>query len=210
MERAELIRKITAAAAGVGTDFTLIREGGSYPIFRCGPQNVVIPRHRDINEITAGGNMRDLDEVLGERLVEVTTYTAVCRRSGRWWAISVPELKGVHTQARRLDQAGAMAREAIALMLDADPAAIRVEVLPEVPSTVSRALEARRAARQAEEDAEHATAAAARKLLEDGYTVRDAGTLLHLSPQRVSQIAPARKTGHARATPQERGRAAAG
>ncbi len=102
-----------------------------------------------------------------------------------------------------------MAREAIALMLDADPAAIGVEVLPEVPSTVSQALEARRAARQAEEDAEHATAAA-RELLEDGYTVRDAGTLLHLSPQRVSQIAPARKTGHARATPQERGRAAAG
>jgi hypothetical protein len=52
------------------------------------------------------------------------------RRSGRWWAISVPELKGVHTQARRLDQAEAMAREAIALMLDADPAAIRVAGIP--------------------------------------------------------------------------------
>lgn len=57
----------------------------------------------------------------------MTTYTAVCRRSGRWWAISVPELKGVHTQARRLDQAEAMAGEAVALMLDADPAAIGVE-----------------------------------------------------------------------------------
>jgi predicted RNase H-like HicB family nuclease len=36
----------------------------------------------------------------------------------------------VHTQARRLDQAEAMAREAIALMLDADPAAIRVAGIP--------------------------------------------------------------------------------
>jgi len=65
VKRAELIRKITAAAVGVDTDFTLIREGGSHSIFRCGPQNVVIPRHREINEITARGIMRDLAEVLG-------------------------------------------------------------------------------------------------------------------------------------------------
>ncbi len=125
------------------------------------------------------------------------TYTAVCRRSGRWWAISVPEVKGVHTQARRLDQAEAMAREAIALMLEVDPASLRVQVAPELPGSVSRALEARRAARQAEDAAEKATAEAARALLQDGYTVRDAGALLHLSPQRVSQIAPAASTRRA-------------
>ncbi|MDQ7906973.1 type II toxin-antitoxin system HicB family antitoxin [Phytohabitans sp. ZYX-F-186] len=118
------------------------------------------------------------------------TYTAVCRRSGGWWAISVPELKGVHTQARRLDQAEGMARDAIALMLDVDPATIAVEVRPELPDVVSHALEARRAARQAEEAAERATAAAVHSLLDGGYTVRDAGALLQLSPQRISQIAP--------------------
>src|SRR5690242_11280287 len=38
-------------------------------------------------------------------LVDVKkTYTVLARRSGGWWAISVPELKGVHSQARRLDQ----------------------------------------------------------------------------------------------------------
>lgn len=83
-----------------------------------------------------------------------------------------------------------MAREAIALMLKVDPATIAVEVRPELPDVVSHALEARRAARQAEEAAERATAAAVQSLLDGGYTVRDAGALLRLSPQRISQIAP--------------------
>ena len=122
--------------------------------------------------------------------MEVTTYTAVCRRSGDWWAISVRELKGVHTQVRRLDQAADMARDAIALMLDLDPAKIQVEVEPEVPAQVEDALADRRAAREAERAAESSTAAAARQLLEDGYTIRDVGRLLGLSPQRISQIAP--------------------
>lgn len=76
------------------------------------------------------------------------TYAAVCRRSGGWWAISVPEINGLHTQVRRLDQAEDMAREAIALMLDADPADIRVEVQPELPAPVEEALAARREARE--------------------------------------------------------------
>jgi predicted RNase H-like HicB family nuclease len=119
----------------------------------------------------------------------VTTYSAVCRRVGAWWAITVPELKGVHTQARRLDQVADMAREAISLMLEADVTTVQVEVHPELPSTVVHALDARQSARRAHEVAEHATTAAVRTLLRDGYTVRDAGALLGLSPQRISQIA---------------------
>jgi predicted RNase H-like HicB family nuclease len=117
------------------------------------------------------------------------TYTVMCRRSGGWWAISVPQIKGVHSQARRLDKVEAMAREAIALMLDADPATIEVEVRPEVPARVQGALKARRAARDAERRADEATRKAVAELMADGYTVRDAGSLLELSPQRVSQIA---------------------
>lgn len=119
----------------------------------------------------------------------MTTYSVICRRVGNWWAISVPELKGVHTQARRLDQVATMAQEAIALLLDIEPAAVSVEVRPELPGTVSVALNARRAARDADEKADQATATAVRALLRDGYTVRDAGALLGLSPQRISQIA---------------------
>lgn len=119
----------------------------------------------------------------------MTTYTAVCRRVGGWWAVAVPELKGAHTQARRLDQVAAMAQDAIALMLDADPATIQVDVRPELPAAVAQALDARRSAREADEAAERATSAAVRALMRDGYTVRDAGALLGLSPQRISQIA---------------------
>jgi predicted RNase H-like HicB family nuclease len=120
----------------------------------------------------------------------LSTYTAVCRRSGNWWAVSVRELKGVHTQARRLDQVPDMARDAIALMLEVDPGEVQVTVEPEVPAPVEDALAARRTAREAERAAEEATATAARQLLDEGYTIRDAGRLLGLSPQRISQIAP--------------------
>lgn len=117
------------------------------------------------------------------------TYSAVCRRVDNWWAISVPELKGVHTQARRLDQVAAMTQEAIALVLDIDPATVNVDVRPELPVTVTTALHARQTAREADEKAEQTTTIAVRALLHDGYTVRDAGALLGLSPQRISQIA---------------------
>ncbi|WP_423916921.1 type II toxin-antitoxin system HicB family antitoxin [Candidatus Poriferisodalis sp.] len=43
-------------------------------------------------------------------------------QSGEWWAITVPSLRGVFSQARHLDEVPAAACEAIALMLDVDPA----------------------------------------------------------------------------------------
>lgn len=66
MKRADLIQEITEAAAGKGIDMALVREGGKHSIYRCGTQNVSIPRHREINEYTARGIMRDLDDVLGK------------------------------------------------------------------------------------------------------------------------------------------------
>ena len=56
-------------------------------------------------------------------------YRVRAVRSGGWWAITVPELPGVFSQARRFDQVEAMAREAIALMLDIDTNEIgRIEI----------------------------------------------------------------------------------
>ncbi|SCL19576.1 type II toxin-antitoxin system HicB family antitoxin [Micromonospora inyonensis] len=118
----------------------------------------------------------------------MTKYTAVCVRSGNWWSISVPELRGVHSQARRLDQVEAMAREAIALMLDVSPRSFEVEVRPEISAEVAAARQARARLVEAERSAEKATVDAAKTLLEQGYTVRDAGSLLGISPQRVSQL----------------------
>lgn len=119
----------------------------------------------------------------------MTAYRVECRRVGDWWAIRVPDIKGLHSQARRLDQVPAMARDAIALMRDVDPAAIEVEVHPEAPEEVEAARAARREADHAERLAREATARAVHALLHRGLTVRDAGALLDISPQRVSQIA---------------------
>ncbi|MEV7984579.1 hypothetical protein [Micromonospora sp. NPDC085948] len=127
-------------------------------------------------------------------------YTAQCVRSGHWWAITVPEVKGVASQARRLDQVEATARAAIALMLDVEPHSFDVEVEPDLPQEVTRARKARSALRKAEKSAEEATAAAAQALLAQGYTVRDAGALLGISPQRVSKLAPRKAAGDSAST----------
>ena len=51
----------------------------------------------------------------------VKNYRVTARRSGEWWALDVPELPGVHSQTKRLEQAEAEISEAIALMLDCEP-----------------------------------------------------------------------------------------
>ena len=46
----------------------------------------------------------------------MTTVTANAVRSGNWWAIEVPEIPGLFTQARRLDQAASMVQDAATLL----------------------------------------------------------------------------------------------
>lgn len=47
-------------------------------------------------------------------------YRVEVVRSGAWWAITVPALDGVFSQAKRLDQVEDAAREAISLMLETE------------------------------------------------------------------------------------------
>jgi mRNA interferase HicA len=60
VKRADLINKIGKAAAEAGVTFERIREGGSHTIYRYGSQNVVMPRHKEINELTARSILRTL------------------------------------------------------------------------------------------------------------------------------------------------------
>ncbi len=123
----------------------------------------------------------------------MTTYTALCERSDGWWAVTVPEAPGVFTQARRLDHVAAMAREAIALMLDVPADSIDIKVAWTVPpaaaDAVSRLNRARDQAGIAQSAHGDAQVEAANALLAAGLTVRDAGTVLGISYQRVSQLA---------------------
>jgi predicted RNase H-like HicB family nuclease len=122
------------------------------------------------------------------------TYTAVAARSGRWWGIEVQELRGVHSQARRLDQVESMAREAIALMLSVSKDSFDVAVEPDLNSlggvreAVETALRERERASVAQEAASTAMRHAVSEIRASGYTSRDAGMLLGVSNQRISQI----------------------
>ncbi len=124
-------------------------------------------------------------------------YTASCERSGGWWAVHVPEVPGVFTQARRLDQVEAIARDALALFLrvPADSFDLRIEV--ELPAdwavSVERMQKLRHDAEMLQDQAGAAAAEAVEKLIgEGGLSVRDAGRVLGLSFQRIAQLRPQR------------------
>ena len=121
------------------------------------------------------------------------TYSARAVRHGDWWAISVPALRGVHSQSRRLDQAERMARDAISLFLDVPVKSVDVEVEAVLPSAlgadVRRAKTVRMKADSLQREAAGATARAARALVEGSHlTVREAGQILGVSHQRVAQL----------------------
>lgn len=121
-------------------------------------------------------------------------FRATARRSGQWWAVTVPALPGVFTQARRLDQVAEMAREAVALFLDVDPDTVRITVDPVLPAPAASAVAdvrlARAEAQAAADRLATAQAAAVRELVGTHHlSSREAASMLGISHQRVSQIA---------------------
>ncbi len=119
------------------------------------------------------------------------TYDVTVQLDGRWWLVQVPALDTVG-QARSLKESGVVAREVIGLWLDVDPDTIDVRVTIEIPeparttweSARRNAEEARRHEREASRLARQTVAA----LRGQGFTVRDAGAMLGLSPQRIHQL----------------------
>jgi predicted RNase H-like HicB family nuclease len=124
-------------------------------------------------------------------------YTVRARRSASWWAIDVPELPGVYTQARRLDRVTDIAREAIALYLDADPATVEVRLAANLPADLEREVKGAASLRVEAERLQAESSAATRRVIADllgrGLTVRDAAIILGISHQRVAQLAGGRQ-----------------
>jgi mRNA interferase HicA len=60
VKRAELLKAMRKAAKVGGVEFVLVREGAEHSIYRYGTQQVVVPRHRELNEITARAILKDL------------------------------------------------------------------------------------------------------------------------------------------------------
>ena len=115
---------------------------------------------------------------------------AKARRSNGWWAVEVPEIPGLFTQARRLDQVSQMVQDAGA-MLGHTKLAVTVDVV--LSCQDAQAVEDARTQREHLREAEAAAASASRlavkQLRGQGLTVRDVAVVLGVSPQRVSQLA---------------------
>ena len=120
--------------------------------------------------------------------------TAQATRSGDWWAVEVPEVKGVFTQVKRLEQAPSMVRDAVSLMTDVAPEEVEVSVVPslddgDVGALLDSLREANRVAQEAQRQACSQARDLVRRLRVDyQLPVRDVAVLLDISHQRVSQL----------------------
>jgi predicted RNase H-like HicB family nuclease len=125
--------------------------------------------------------------------VEVKTYTVATERSGNWWAFSIPEIPGAHGQAKRLEQVRDEARDVISMMLDTEPDSFDVSLSVKLDPRIEHALDEAKAARQEFDNYQRAAQEKLRLAAEQikevgGLSVRDIGSLLEVSFQRISQI----------------------
>ena len=123
---------------------------------------------------------------------EPMNVTAVAERSGNWWAVEVPEIPGLFTQARRLDQIDGMVRDA-ARMLGREVGMVTVDpkLSEEDERMIDELLAARREATEARAKASRLPARAVDALRGQGMPVRAVAHIIGITPQRVSALANA-------------------
>jgi len=123
----------------------------------------------------------------------VSAYEVIVTREGSSWLAAIPAVPGAHTFARSLTGLAKSVREVIILMADLDDDAtpelsFTYQVSDEVVQEAVAVGRERRETRELEETLMAHTAAAVARLAREGYSVRDAATLLDLTPGRVSQL----------------------
>lgn len=125
-------------------------------------------------------------------MVERKTYQATASRDGRWWLVTVKDPDTVG-QARDLGEVEDVAREVIGLWFDIDPNSFDVNMTIEIPDSAreawNQAVSLENQARRDEAAAAALRRAAVQALRAEGLTMKDAGRVLGLSPQRVHQLA---------------------
>jgi hypothetical protein len=121
----------------------------------------------------------------------VKTYRVDVERDGRYWNISVPAV-GRSTQARHLREIEPMAQDLVAIMEELPADAFRLDVRITLPDAVREDLDRSTALREqaanSQREAAALTRSAARRLHDDGLTLRDIGKLLQVSHQRAHQL----------------------
>jgi len=130
-------------------------------------------------------------------------YRVIVTREGGTWLADVPELKGAHTYARTLPALDRAVREVVVMAVDRpdeDMPALRLAYDyrtgdPTVDVTAAEIRTLREHADQLAATAAARTSAAARLLIQSGFSVRDTAAILGISPQRVSQLTGAVRGG---------------
>ncbi|PDQ36489.1 MAG: hypothetical protein B5766_00660 [Candidatus Lumbricidophila eiseniae] len=120
-----------------------------------------------------------------------TTYAVTAERSGRFWALEIPEVEG-YTQVRSLTDAEPMARDCISFLTNVPPNSFDITVTVKLPTTVqqhlkdSHTLAEQAATAQAQAAAE--SRAAIRELHQQGLSLKEIGLALGISRQRAHQL----------------------
>lgn len=115
--------------------------------------------------------------------------TAIAERSGDWWAIEVPEIPGLFTQVRRLDQVDAMVRDAATTMgYSVGAIAVSPKLSEQDQTMIDELLATRQRAIRLQDAASAMTRNAVTALRGEGLTVRDVARIIGISPQRVSAL----------------------
>lgn len=195
MNRRDPIRQLRDAANAAELEFASLRNTGGHEAFSLDGLRIPIPNHREIalghgtSDHAAGGSQAR------RGVVDMTTYQVTATRDGDWWSLVAVDVGGreVASQSRRLDQADAAIREAIALVLDVEHDTFDVDITPElerveVSDETLEVLALRRELAELSNRAHRKTPAAVAELRRAGLTVRDVAQLLGVTPSRVSQI----------------------
>ncbi|MCE5254080.1 MAG: helix-turn-helix transcriptional regulator [Actinomycetia bacterium] len=115
MKRRELERRLREL------DWHLTRHGGRHDVWTKEEREIVVPRHREINEGTGQGH-----SALGQRKVTMRFEGRVFK-AGRSWAVEIPIL-GIATQGRSKKDAYAMAADAVETLVNSPD--FHVDVFP--------------------------------------------------------------------------------
>ena len=122
----------------------------------------------------------------------MTTFTVTAQRGQRRWVLQCVEYPGALSEVARLSEADTAIREAIAYVAGLPADSFTVDVVPVIDprarEQLQTAAELRVEASHAQERASDAIVQAAHTLADSGLSMRDIGTILGLSHQRVHQL----------------------
>ena len=124
----------------------------------------------------------------------MTTYEYHVYREGKWWMVEIPAIDGL-TQARHLTDVEDIARSYISLDQDVPPSEVQLRRASvkvrgrDVTADAGEVTRLRNSAAELEKQADMLRQQLVAQLVDGGVPIRDIGTVVNVSYQRVQQIA---------------------